>query len=447
VETASHNNALALNPYGLESAAVEPLLEHGRPALVSRMPRRELLAELGVGAAVLAAGLAIALLVTAPRSFSPAVAALFVAVYALASRIEFDVGSGYGTPIQLVFVPMLLALPSTLAPFLVIAGWTLGRAPEWLAGRRHLDGLLAAPSNAAYTLGPALVVALAGAPVKVSEWPIFVGALGAQLACDAGATLAREWIRLGVPPHLSMRLLFEVFLTDVSLTPVAAGIALLAATQPLAVLLPLPLGGLLRYFSRDRRTRIEHALELSRAYRGTAMLLGDIVEADDAYTGSHSRDVVELAMAVGPELGLDADRMRMLEFAALLHDVGKINIPKSIINKPGSLTQEERAIINMHTIEGEKMLENVGGVMADVGRIVRSCHERADGLGYPDGLWGEEIPVEARIIACCDAFNAMTTDRPYRKALSLDEAIDELRAQRGKQFDAAVVDVLLSLYA
>ena len=101
----------------------------------------------------------------------------------------------------------------------------------------------------------------------------------------------------------------------------------------------------------------------------------------------------------------------------------------------------------MHTIEGEKMLENVGGVMADVGRIVRSCHERADGLGYPDGLRGEEIPVEARIIACCDAFNAMTTDRPYRKALSLDEAIDELRAQRGKQFDAAVVDVLLSLYA
>jgi HD-GYP domain-containing protein (c-di-GMP phosphodiesterase class II) len=189
------------------------------------------------------------------------------------------------------------------------------------------------------------------------------------------------------------------------------------------------------------------AVELSRAYRGTALLLGDVVEADDAYTGSHSRDVVELVMAVGPRMGLDEDQLRNLEFAALLHDVGKIAIPNEIINKPGPLNDEERAIINTHTIEGEKMLENVGGALADVGRIVRSCHERCDGLGYPDGLVGTAIPVEARIVACCDAFNAMTTDRPYRAALPLAEALAELRTHRGTQFDPDVVDALVEIHA
>jgi HD-GYP domain-containing protein (c-di-GMP phosphodiesterase class II) len=157
--------------------------------------------------------------------------------------------------------------------------------------------------------------------------------------------------------------------------------------------------------------------------------------------------VVELVIAVAPRMGLDEDQQRNLEFAALLHDVGKIAIPNEIINKPGPLDDEERAIINTHTIEGEKMLENVGGVLAEVGRIVRSCHERYDGLGYPDALAGSAIPVEARIVACCDAFNAMTTDRPYRAALPLAEALGELRAHRGTQFDPAVVDALLDIHA
>jgi HD-GYP domain-containing protein (c-di-GMP phosphodiesterase class II) len=189
------------------------------------------------------------------------------------------------------------------------------------------------------------------------------------------------------------------------------------------------------------------AVELSGAYRGTALLLGDVVEADDAYTGVHSRDVVELCMSVGPVLGLDEDQLRKLEFTALLHDVGKIAIPKEIINKPGKLTDEERSIIETHTIEGEKMLERVGGLLGEVGRLVRSCHERYDGLGYPDGLAAQDIPIEARIVCCCDAFNAMTTDRPYRSALSLEDALSELRAHRGTQFDPSVVDCLLAMHA
>ena len=122
--------------------------------------------------------------------------------------------------------------------------------------------------------------------------------------------------------------------------------------------------------------RIDHELELRDAYRGTAFLLGDVVEADDAYTGTHSRDVVELTLAVADELGLSARERRDAEFAALLHDVGKVRVPNEIINKPGPLTTEEREIIEQHTVEGERLLLRVGGLLGEIGRIVRSCHER-----------------------------------------------------------------------
>ena len=122
--------------------------------------------------------------------------------------------------------------------------------------------------------------------------------------------------------------------------------------------------------------------------------------------------------------------------------MGKIRIPPEIINKPGKLDPDERAVIEQHTVEGEKMLEKVGGLIGEVGHLVRSCHEHWDGAGYPDGLKGEETPRVARIVCCCDAYSAMTTDRPYRKARSAAEALDELRRCAGTQFDPAVVDAL-----
>ena len=175
------------------------------------------------------------------------------------------------------------------------------------------------------------------------------------------------------------------------------------------------------------------------------MVLGDVVEADDGYTGEHSRGVVELALQVAARLGLDAEQRRNLEFAALLHDVGKVAIPKEIINKPGPLDAGEWAVVRTHTIEGQRMLDRVGGFMSDVGRIVRSHHERWDGGGYPDALTGTNIPVEARIIAVCDAWNAMTTTRSYRAALPAAVAAAELRRCAGSQFDAAIVSCLLDV--
>ena len=176
-------------------------------------------------------------------------------------------------------------------------------------------------------------------------------------------------------------------------------------------------------------------------------MLGDVVEADDGYTGEHCKSVVALALEVGEQLNLGPRQRRNLEFGALLHDVGKIAISKRIINKPGPLDPEEWVIIKTHTIEGQRMLDRVGGFMHEVGLIVRSHHERWDGRGYPDGLRAEAIPLEARIITCCDSWNAMRTDRAYRPALSHDVALAELRSNNGTQFDPRVVDALLAIVA
>jgi HD-GYP domain-containing protein (c-di-GMP phosphodiesterase class II) len=157
--------------------------------------------------------------------------------------------------------------------------------------------------------------------------------------------------------------------------------------------------------------------------------------------------VVALALAVGDRLALDARRRRNLEFGALLHDVGKIAIPKEIINKPGKLDPEEWEIIKTHTWKGQAMLERVGGFMIEVGAIVRSHHERWDGRGYPDGLVADQIPLEARIVACADAWNAMQTDRAYRKALPYEKAVAQIYENTGTQFDPAVVRALLTTVA
>jgi HD-GYP domain-containing protein (c-di-GMP phosphodiesterase class II) len=133
----------------------------------------------------------------------------------------------------------------------------------------------------------------------------------------------------------------------------------------------------------------------------------------------------------------------MAEVAALLHDVGKAELPEAILGKPGPLTPDERRLVETHTILGEQLLMRADDSLAAVAKIVRSCHERWDGEGYPDGLAGEEIPLPARIVFCCDAYEAMTSDRPYRDALPLDAAAARLREGAGREYDAQVVDALL----
>jgi HD-GYP domain-containing protein (c-di-GMP phosphodiesterase class II) len=342
---------------------------------------------------------------------------------------------------------MALALPARDLPLAVAAGLLLGSLPQFLNGSIGVGRAPLVLLNSWYSVGPALVLVAAGDPAPGwHHWPLYLGALGAQFAFDyaAAAGWARAAYDVSFVAHLRVTALLP-FVVDAALGPLALSIGLRTSHHAAAILLVLPLLGLLGYFARERQVRIDHALELSAAYRGTALLLGDVIEADDSYTGSHSRAVVELTLAVTDRLGLDATQRREAELVALLHDVGKVRIPAEIISKPGPLDEDERALMNTHTLEGERMLEQIGGLLGRVGRLVRSCHEHWDGRGYPDGLAGEEIPLAARIVCCCDAYNAMTTDRPYRRALPLAEAHAELVRSRGTQFDPSVVDALLAV--
>ena len=153
----------------------------------------------------------------------------------------------------------------------------------------------------------------------------------------------------------------------------------------------------------------------------------------------HSGAVAALARSVGERLGIRGDDLDDLERAAELHDIGKIAIPDGILNKPGPLDDEEWAFMRRHTLIGESML-SAAPVLQPAAKIVRSSHERFDGAGYPDGLRGDRIPLASRIVFVCDAFHAMTSDRPYGSAMSVDSALTELAACAGSQFDAAVVE-------
>jgi two-component system, cell cycle response regulator len=149
--------------------------------------------------------------------------------------------------------------------------------------------------------------------------------------------------------------------------------------------------------------------------------------------------VAKLALGVGTRMSLIPEELDELVRAAELHDVGKMAIPDEILRKPGPLSQEEWTFVRRHTIIGERIL-SAAPALLPVAKIVRACHEHWDGSGYPDGVAGEEIPLGARIVAVCDAFDAMITHRTYRPARSVEEALTELRACAGTQFDPAVVE-------
>jgi diguanylate cyclase (GGDEF)-like protein len=200
-----------------------------------------------------------------------------------------------------------------------------------------------------------------------------------------------------------------------------------------------------------RAYQAKHAIEsssnfltLERTFLSTVEALANALEANDEYTSSHARWITDRSVEVGRTLGLDTQSLKRVELGALFHDIGKIGVPAHILQKPGPLTDEERLIVEQHPELGAKILAPIER-LADVRSIVRSCHERWDGAGYPEGKRGEEIPLESRIVLVCDAFHAMTTDRPYRRALSEAEARRRLREAAGTQFDPRVVEAFLSV--
>lgn len=372
-----------------------------------------------------------------PQAFPLVPAALCLLVMILAARVRFELPSGFTVPTQLAFVPMLFVMPLAVVPVAVVVALALGRLPDVFTGTIRPSRLLQVVGNSWFALGPVAVFALARtAPGDAGPF-LLVVALGAQFVTDFTASTLR-YVGRGSTFSAQLRETW-VYGVDAALSGIGLVVAEEIHTNPWAALAPLPLLVVLAALGRERHERLENLLELSHAYRGTAHVLTDVLEAADGYTGEHSKNVVALALELGAALDLTAEQRRNLEFAALLHDVGKIVIPKAIINKPGKLDPQEWEIMKTHVIEGQKLLDRVGGFMHEVGLIVRSHHEHWDGRGYPDGLVGAAIPLESRIIAVCDAWNAMRTDRSYRKALVRDVALDELFSNAGVQFDPRIV--------
>jgi hypothetical protein len=425
----------------LNPAAEQQLLAREQRLERQLRERRELITNCVGAFAFLLAAVVLAVLAPWQRSLSVSSTLLVLFVWVVVERIKFPVASYWGYPTMLAFVPALFLLPTPAVPLIATLAISMRGLPGILRGRispRMLPVLIA---DGWFTIGPALVIVLGGAQrFSWSHWPVYAAAFVAQVGFDLAAMVASSWIGERNKPSGQLPLLSWTYAVDAALAPLGLLIASEAMRRPGLLLIALSPTAMMMFFARERHQRLEQTQALSTAYRGTALLLGEVVEADDHYTGTHSRDVVDLSLAVCEAIRLHSARRRDVEFAALLHDVGKIRVPKEIINKRGPLDPDEWDLIRRHTIDGELMLRRVGGTLSNVGRIVRSTHERFDGGGYPDGLAGDAIPIESRVVSVCDSFSAMTTDRPYREAMSVGQAVAELRRSAGTQFDPGVVE-------
>lgn len=184
--------------------------------------------------------------------------------------------------------------------------------------------------------------------------------------------------------------------------------------------------------------------KLDYSYREIVSAASAAIDARDAYTAGHSNRVSKIACKIGYELGLSDNQLDCLELASLFHDIGKIGVPDNILNKPGKLNEDEYKMIKIHPELGYNILKNIEFLSPMLSAILYH-HERPDGKGYPEGLRGEEIPIGASIISLADTYDAITSNRPYRNALSHEQAVEELKKQCGTQFKIEVVDAFLKI--
>jgi HD-GYP domain-containing protein (c-di-GMP phosphodiesterase class II) len=243
---------------------------------------------------------------------------------------------------------------------------------------------------------------------------------------------------------------------EISLDATEGGIALVAGGQRIASLHLAQTPG----FEGERWARLREAIvpqlataiesaelvdEVRKKHLETIAALARSMEAKDYYTGGHTERVSDVAVALAKRLGYSGNELDAIEIGALLHDIGKIGIPERILNKPGPLDDEEWKVMKEHPVISEVILSELD-LHPFVAQIARYSHERLDGAGYPDGLGGEDIPLPARIVLVADAFDALTSDRPYRRGRSIPAAIEEMRLHSGTQFCPRVMDALEQIY-
>lgn len=196
---------------------------------------------------------------------------------------------------------------------------------------------------------------------------------------------------------------------------------------------------------QEQKTALEESfVKLNNTYKNTVITLSKAVDARDPHTAGHSERVTKIALKIGSNLGLPIERLEILELGAMFHDIGKLGVPDNILLKPGRLSEDEFKKIKEHPSIGVNILKGIG-FLKDVLPIILHHHEKVAGDGYPAGIKGNEIPFESRIIAVVDTYDAITSDRPYRKGLSHNYALDEIKKNKGIQFDLDVVDAFLSI--
>jgi putative two-component system response regulator len=269
----------------------------------------------------------------------------------------------------------------------------------------------------------------------------------ANLAADLLFNLGTQAVRRAGSPYSLLRALGPlIFVQELLYTPLVAllvyGYHLYSVAIVGAFLIPaIALQRLIHLYQRQREavSNLEEVnARLERANLSFATALVATLDARDRYTAGHSAAVAVYSKDIAARMGLDEQDQALIHLCGLVHDIGKVGLPPGLLEKPGALTLEERRHMEQHAAIGERILANVEDY-GEIARIVRHHHERVDGLGYPDGLSGDEIPLAARIIAVADAYNAMTSDRPYRDAMPSRVARLRLAQAVESQFDTAVV--------
>ena len=400
------------------------------------------------------------------------------AVGGIVSPIVISAGSGTGDLLKQVAVWSRSTIVSVwvFAPPLIMLGrrWLtpalvpLAREPRAQAPRHVALVRSALPGEAAQIVGVEnreraatrdLLLGLAAVAAITAGKLVFAGGYGPAGAWWSFLYLVVLWWearQLRLPGALAM---VGVIAIATLLDSASRGAAVaMSSDETLAIyaqILALWLVAALLGYGAEREGRLLEGLadlsqRLARDLQRVVRALTGAVEAKDEYTGGHLRRVQKFALDVGRRLGLSPSELELLRTASTLHDIGKIAVPESILNKPGELDDDERAVIEKHPEIGARMLARIDG-LREAAPLVLHHQERWDGRregpfpGYPAGLAGEAIPLGARIIAVVDSFDAMTTDRPYRRARSVEEARDALRSERGRQFDPRVVDGFLEL--
>jgi putative nucleotidyltransferase with HDIG domain len=185
-------------------------------------------------------------------------------------------------------------------------------------------------------------------------------------------------------------------------------------------------------------------IEMKEAHINTVAALTSALDANDPYTHGHSYRVSQYALRLGKAMGLSSKDLEILEYSALLHDIGKISVKKEVLHKAGRLTDDEFKSLKTHPSTGADIVENLK-FLKEAAVLVRYHHEQPDGKGYPEALKGDEIPVGSRILLCADAFDAMTSDRPYRQGLPLEMVLEQFEKHKGSQFDLDVANLIIKM--